>query len=168
MKYFSKETRQKMSEAAKKRCTPEWRKAKSEAYSTKLPTDKVRMLYESGKTQMEIAEHFGTTQKVVWRFMWHNGIKARTAQKRNQFAENNDSWRGDEAGYQALHARLYRTKGQPNRCEWCGECSPNKTYDWANLSGNYADIDDYVRLCRSCHWKLDKKHKNFKGGGGAK
>ncbi len=32
----------------------------------------------------------------------------------------------------------------------------------------YEDMSDYAPMCRSCHWKYDKKHLNFlnrrKGG----
>lgn len=94
LKHFSAETRRKMSESAKKRCNAEWRKMRSELQGTKLPLETVIELYESGYTQKEIGERLGCSQKVVWRFMKRNGIKARVAAKRNQFGENNDSWNG--------------------------------------------------------------------------
>ena len=79
MRELSEETRKKMSESAKIRCTTEWRKQKSEAYSTQLNLETVESLYNSGHTQAEIADILGTTQKVVWRFMRNHGIKARVA-----------------------------------------------------------------------------------------
>ena len=39
-----------------------------------------------------------------------------------------------------------------------------KHYDYANLTGHYEDIDDYKPMCRSCHWRYDKKHLNFQVG----
>jgi hypothetical protein len=47
-----------------------------------------------GMSQDEIAVKFGTTQKVVWRAMHKCGIPTRKAAKRNQWGENNSSWRG--------------------------------------------------------------------------
>jgi len=145
-----------MSRAAKARCTPEWCKAKSEQYATKLSLAKVKMLYESGLTQTEIGMQLGVSQKVVWAFMKRNGIKARVAAKRNQLGENNSSWKGTRAGYEACHIRVKMARGHPSMCEECGTTDPGKQYDWANQTGNYHDIDDYRRLCRSCHWKLDR------------
>lgn len=55
-------------------------------------------------------------------------------------------------------------RGTPQQCEICGTQDPRRAYDWANLSGNHHDPKDYKRMCRSCHWKYDKKHLNFGGG----
>jgi hypothetical protein len=120
-----------------------------------------RCYQDEGMTQTEIAERFGTTQKVVWNAMRRFGIPARVPFKRNQRGSNNSSWRGDAATYTAFHNRVTAAKGQPKHCEECGTTDPSKTYDWANLSGNYADINDYKRMCRSCHWKLDDKIQNI-------
>lgn len=102
-KVIGEETRRRMSESAKKRCTPEWRKRKSEQQSTKLDLHQVKGLYESGMTQHEIAAELGVTQKVIWRFMKNNGIVSRVASKRRQTGANNHMWKGgrteNEAGY---------------------------------------------------------------------
>ena len=163
MKPFTQETRDRMSQAAKRRCTPEWRRMKSEQYATKLPLEKVRALYESGLTQEEVGERLGVSQKVIWSFMKRKGIKARIAAKRDQRGEKNSSWKGNRAGYQACHIRVITARGRPSRCEECGTTDPSRCYDWANLTCNYHDVDDYRRLCRSCHWKLDKTILNLQG-----
>ena len=94
MRVICDETRKKMSESAKRRCqNPEWIKAQHDR-GTKLPLDVVKSMYASGKTQAEIAENIGVSQKVVWRFMKNNGIKARVAVKRNQTKEKNNCWKG--------------------------------------------------------------------------
>lgn len=157
MKEFSEETRKKMSESAKKRCTPEWRKKKSEAYSTPLDMESVKRLYGEGHTQSEIAEMLGTTQRVVWRFMRNHGIKARVAAKRDQRGEKNSSWKGENAQYGSFHQRVKDNRGRAKDygCCICGTTDPNKNYDWANLTGNYNDIMDYAPMCRSCHRKYD-------------
>lgn len=103
MKQFSEKTRQKMSKSAKRRCSdPKWLENQHNR-GTKLPFDTVKSMYENGSTQTEIAEFLGVSQKVVWRFMKNNGIKARVAAKRNQRGENNSNWKGgivkDDAGY---------------------------------------------------------------------
>lgn len=103
MKYFSDETRSRMSEAAKKRCaSAEWLE-RQHAKGTNLDYDTVKSLYESGHTQKEIGEILGVSQKVVCKYMKRNGIKARIAAKRDQFGEKNSFWNGgrtvDEFGY---------------------------------------------------------------------
>ena len=99
----SVETRKKMSDSAKNRCTPEWRKKKSEMYSTKLDLEKVKDLYNSGMSQHELAKELGVSQKVIWRFMKNNEITSRPAIKRNQTGSKNDYWKGGRtetaAGY---------------------------------------------------------------------
>ena len=112
MKYFSEETRKKMSESAKRRCAnPEWIKTQI-ARGTQLDAEKVAELYNAGSTQTEIAEFFGVSQKVVWRFMKRRDIAARIAAKRFQSGKDNDSWKGgvavDNHGY-----ILIRCDGHP-------------------------------------------------------
>lgn len=126
--------------------------------------EQAKLLYESGASQTEVAEILNTTQKVIFRVFKENNYKSRPAIKRNQIRENNDSWKGDNVGYSAFHRRMEALKGKPKKCEICGTIDEKKVYDWANLTGNYNDPKDYKRMCRSCHWKYDKKHLNFKGG----
>lgn len=161
MKVVSEETRRRMSESAKRRCTDEWRRSKSESYSTPLPKHVVERLYSEGATQAEIGEFLGVSQKVIWGFMRRHGIKARVAAKRDQRGDKNHQWKGDGASYTAFHFRVEREFGKPMECEVCGTCDENKTYDWANLSGRYEDVTDYKRMCRSCHWKYDDRIVNI-------
>ncbi len=119
MKSFSEETRRKMSESAKRRCSdPEWLKTQY-ARGTKLDLDKVAEMYLSGNTQAEIADALGVSQKVVWRFMKRNDLTARIAAKRNQDGRNNAAWKGgvsiDPNGYieilQKDHPRAKKNSG---------------------------------------------------------
>lgn len=52
-------------------------------------------------------------------------------------------------------------RGTPSECEDCGTTEA-KRFEWANLTGNYQDVNDYRRLCTSCHNILDKKILNIK------
>ena len=126
---------------------------------------RVRELYESGLTQSEIAAQIGRSQKVIWNCMRRHGIQARTAAPRNQFGEANANWKGEDAGKQAFHRRLYALHGKPAKCTVCGT-TESEHYDYANLSGRYEDINDYASMCRSCHWKYDEKITNITGKGG--
>ena len=131
------------------------------------PTDLVSAVaehYADGRTQAEVAELIGTSQKVVWNVMRRHEIAARVAAKRDQWGENNTQWKGDEASKIAFHRRLYSRFGKPTKCTVCGTEESNH-YDYANLSGRYEDIEDYAPMCRSCHWKYDDKISNITKGG---
>ena len=131
-------------------------------YSPPFNESVLRAEYDSGKTQKEIAKKYNTSQKVVWLAMKRYGIAARAAAKRDQRGSKNSSWKGAAASYQAMHVRMQSHFGRPQRCDECGTTDKRKSYDWANISGNYSDMSDYRRLCRSCHWKLDGKILNIK------
>ena len=68
-------------------------------------------------------------------------------------------WKGDEVGYQALHAWVRRQLGTPDTCEHCGKIGLEYPFiHWANKSGEYKrNIRDWLRLCVKCHSKHDKK-----------
>jgi len=125
------------------------------------PKEDLESLYFGDfKSQKEIAEVYGTTQKVVFSWFRKLGIKSRIPYKRNQERQNNSSWKGNDATYAALHYRVISAKGRPKKCEICGTTDESKLYDWACV-GDYKNIDDYKRMCRSCHWKYDKVGNNF-------
>ena len=71
----------------------------------------------------------------------------------------NGNWRGEKVGLVALHNRVRVVKGNPVKCEFCGENKKGLRYEWANMTGNYFDIDDYRSLCVSCHRKYDSKRR---------
>ncbi len=161
MKVFSEETKRRMSEAAKARCTPEWREAKSKALAVVLPLEKVSAMHLQGMTQQEIASHFGVSQKVIFGFLKRHGIPSKRKGKRFQSGQLNSNWKGDDATYSALHLRVQVARGTPSLCSHCGETEGR--FEWANLTGNYQDVNDYDRLCCSCHKKLDSKRRKEVG-----
>ena len=77
--------------------------------------------------------------------------------------EKHPKWKGEKAGKGAKHAWIKRNKGEPKECEHCGSRSKKKTYDWANIDHKYRRVlEEYLRLCRSCHRKYDIKNNNYK------
>jgi hypothetical protein len=135
------------------------RGAKPKQYPPELVA-RVRDAYSAGMTQGEVAAHVGVTQKVVWKLMLRHGIKARVAAKRDQRGPKNHAWKGERAGYSAMHLRVIAERGQPALCEDCGVTEAPR-FEWANLTGNYGDVSDYKRLCCSCHHKLDHHVENL-------
>lgn len=70
-------------------------------------------------------------------------------------------WKGDKAGYVAIHKWVIRNKPCDGKCEMCGEY---KKLDAANISQKYyRSINDFEWLCRKCHMKKDRRH-NFRKG----
>ena len=158
----SEETRSRMSESAKARCDAEWRANRSAAKLTKLPEQQIRELYEAGKTQAEIAEAMGVSQKVVWRFMQRRNIQSRGPFRFEQKpGEANSNWIGDDATYAAFHARVEAIYGKPPLCAHCQ--ATEGRFEWANLTGHYEDVKDYIRLCLSCHRRFDATRRKITG-----
>lgn len=71
--------------------------------------------------------------------------------------EKHGNWKGDGAGYVALHAWVRVRRGTPTQCEMCPENrNDTKYFDWSNISGEYKrDLSDWQRLCKKCHAKFD-------------
>jgi hypothetical protein len=118
------------------------------------------LYYIANMSELEMAAKYGFSIKVVQRWFRELGIQPKKAIKRNQIGVNNDSWKGDDVTYAAFHKRVISLKGKPKKCEVCGTTDENRTYDWACV-GDYKNINDYKRMCRSCHWKYDKICNNF-------
>lgn len=71
--------------------------------------------------------------------------------------EKHHNWKGDFVGYGAMHIWVKRWKGAPKKCEHCRTESAKK-YEWANKDHLYKRVlEDYIRLCTSCHRKWDFK-----------
>lgn len=75
--------------------------------------------------------------------------------------KNHYKWVGYKVGYTGAHDRLYKVLGQPRKCEHCGTTKAKK-FEWASLTKKFHDPNDYIRLCCSCHKKMDKAYLNFK------
>jgi hypothetical protein len=58
--------------------------------------------------------------------------------------------------YYKFHQRVRTMRGKPQKCEVCGTDDPSKLYEWANLTGDYGNPNDYKRMCRKCHRQYDK------------
>lgn len=117
--------------------------------------------YNDGLTVAEIralAPKGYRVQTVLERYL----PERRPQAKRNQRGAANHMWKGNNAGYQALHLRVDSVRGKPMRCEWCNDEGGSR-YEWANLTGVYTDVYDFVRLCLSCHRTYDAKRRKETG-----
>jgi hypothetical protein len=127
------------------------------------PKEDLESLYFGDfRTQKEIGEVYGTTQKVVFSWFRKHNIKSRIPYKRDQRREKNSFWKGEKATYAAYHYRVKSIRGKACFCENCGEADPSIRYEWANMTGKYADINDYKSMCCSCHKIYDRIGQNFR------
>lgn len=66
-------------------------------------------------------------------------------------------WRGDAAGYTAVHVWVAKRLGKADRCGNL-DCPalPAARYEWASISGECKrELTDFVSLCTPCHRKYD-------------
>lgn len=135
------------------------RRCKGDADIAKVDHLKIAQLYISGMTQDEVSRSMECGRKTVSNSLKRQGVKSRKAAKRNQWGDKNTKWKGDAATYFPKHRRVERRFGKPKKCCLCGTENPSLWYDWANLTGNYNDPNDYKRMCRKCHRKYDAKRR---------
>ena len=77
--------------------------------------------------------------------------------------KKNASWKGDKAGYGAIHAWVRKRKKKPVFCE---RCKKRKAIDLANISGEYLrDVNDFEDLCRKCHMDSDGRNEGLRQSG---
>lgn len=93
---------------------------------------------------------------------WRMGVPLDKNRGSKHFA-----WKGDDVGYEALHAWIHRVAGKADRCCYDNCSYPRKNadgvlmvkpkrFEWANISKKYKrDLSDWTTLCASCHRKYD-------------
>lgn len=69
-----------------------------------------------------------------------------------------------EVNSRTKHRKIEQKLGKPKYCEHCKR-TDKKRYDWANKDHKYSEkIEDWIRLCRSCHIQYDIKFNNKQNG----
>lgn len=74
------------------------------------------------------------------------------------YGKNHSNWKGNEAGYSAIHNHMKRIFPKPQNCSLCNK--KTSVLDLANISQEYKRIpSDYEYLCRKCHMEKDGRLK---------
>ena len=141
------------------RANSNWKPKKKREYPPEI-IEKACSMYMSGMTIREIIDVFPKGFKVQQILELHLPER-RTAAKRDQRGALNHMWKGEDAGYKALHLRVRSKRGKPGSCEAC-DSSTVRT-EWANISGDYTDENDYLSLCLRCHRLLDAARRRYLG-----
>jgi len=67
--------------------------------------------------------------------------------------ETNPGWKGEDAGYIAIHEWVRRNKTRTGRCSNCGKSGRT---EWSNVAHSYRrELADYGELCHQCHHRYD-------------
>lgn len=74
----------------------------------------------------------------------------------SKLSEKNPLWKGDNAGYYAIHAWIRKRLPKP---ELCVKCNQRKAYDLSNTGHTYKrKLSDWEWLCRKCHMIKDDRY----------
>jgi hypothetical protein len=104
---------------------------------------------------------FITREKLQMNVLITINLKEWVHSRDAQTGERNINWKGEKAGRSAIHHWVAHHKGKPAKCDFCGTVS-SKQYEWSNKDHKYKrSLDDYIRLCPSCHRKNDLKFINY-------
>jgi hypothetical protein len=120
------------------------------------------LYYKNKMSQKDMAGFYGVSLRCIQYQLSKHNIKSKTKGRRNQRGLNHNLWRTNPS-YRTIHKRVELYRGKPNYCDECKTTDYNKKYDWANISGNYLNVDDFRRLCVKCHKKEHPRDKNMQG-----
>ena len=97
------------------------------------------------------------------------GRKEDEEHKRKRLAKirgvNHGHWKGDDAGYRAVHIWVWNNWGAPEVCAFCGEAKTGKReMHWCNLDKQYRRVrEQWIPACASCHKQYDNGTLAYKG-----
>lgn len=159
-------------DCAAKNSTSRWTGAKAREYRERLSQNgrinldvlEICNMYQSGKDLRSIARKFNVTTCVIRHRLKNAGVETRKpGSGKPKLGPNNSHWKGDSAGRISFHQRVRRLRGTPSKCSICGDTNPSRRYEWANITGQYADAYDYIRMCRKCHSPFDAARRGIIG-----
>lgn len=76
---------------------------------------------------------------------------------RSKIGNSAGAWKGEIAGYSAIHKWVTATFGKPQLCERCG--TTGKRMHWANIDHKYRrNRADWIPMCARCHYAFDREH----------
>lgn len=105
--------------------------------------------------------HISTRNKPTWNKGLHTGIVPKTAFKKG-IRNNIDfefklghgkSFSGTKKEYKFLHYWVNKNLGKSYVCSMCNSTN---NVEWANKSHFYKkELNDWIQLCKKCHYKYD-------------
>ncbi len=84
-----------------------------------------------------------------------------TSKMKGRLGDKNGTWKGEKAGYHAIHLWVNKYYGSPSVCDHCFTKTAKK-YEWANKNHTYKRLrEDWLRLCTSCHRLFDIQNNGY-------
>lgn len=117
----------------------------------------IRSGYAAGRSTYQLAADLGRSGSWVRAVMRQEGIARRRPGEQ-------PGRRASVVGYDAQHWRVEQLYGTPKECWICGT-TEDRRYEWANLTGNYNDPDDFSRMCVPCHRTYDAARRKAQTDG---
>jgi len=115
---------------------------------------------EQKKSIMCIAKEFNSTYKKIRYWLIKGNIPIRSLSEAGNGKHNSEKhgmWKGDKAGYAAIHYWVQRYKPKPEVCEICGK---EGRLELSNKTGKLIrDIENFQYIHKSCHQEYDKRNK---------
>lgn len=120
-----------------------------------LSREHIQKIREAHVSGMKGKKHSEATKLKMRETAIRNGNKPIV-----RVGKENHAWKGDKVGYWALHKWVVKEKGNPDTCEHCKKTGLHRNQiHWANIDHKYRrNLEDFIRLCQSCHRKYDIKH----------
>lgn len=117
-----------------------------------------------GCGQITNVHKYGAKKGQHFRFVHGHGSKTtefRAAarerhERRSMVGDRHPSWRGDQAGMQAIHLWLRQKHPKTGTCEECGKVGKTDYAFLRHPEPYTRDRSDYRELCRRCHYALDE------------
>ena len=82
---------------------------------------------------------------------------------KGKYGEQARRWKGNNAGYVAIHMWIKKHWGTPDHCDMCHKEGASR-YEWCNKDKQYSRVrEDWLQLCPSCHRLFDQKDKCRRG-----
>lgn len=92
---------------------------------------------------------------IMGHFQKHSEETKRHLKENHPHLQNEQigTWKGEAAGYQAVHDWV---KVRLGKAKVCSQCDSVKRVQWANKSRQYnRELSDWVELCQKCHARYD-------------
>ncbi len=123
---------------------------------SRIDLQKVQELYAQGLNMRRVGEAFGVSAAAIHHLLRRHNIPVRKkGTVGHHWGTEHHNWKAESASYAAFHTRLDRLFGRSPACTCCGTMDESQMYEWANLTGDYANPKDYARMCRLCHRRYD-------------
>jgi hypothetical protein len=132
-------------------------------YRPTISADELRAAhFQEGLSKKAMIAKFGVTVGALDRMLSHYGIKL---DLKISYTRKERCYTATHLNSMTAHKRVMRARGSASThgCSQCWRADSGVRYEWANLTGNYADVEDYAPMCSKCHGAYDSMRRRLTG-----